>query len=313
VPVEFQVDFPAPLDVPASLELFRRSGDDLIDRWDGQRLVRSVLIADTWVPFVLVPNGTLAAPSMQVILEDAAHLAAIRAVAECTFIPAPPAYSDLLGRDPILAELDGRFPGIRQIRQLDLFTALVRCISAQQVNLRWAVTTRRRLAEMFGERHEVAGHVVYSLSPERIASVDAADIRTLQFTTSKSVSIVAVARALGDPALRLESFHEMDDEEIIARLVTIRGIGRWSAEWVLARTLGRPRVVAGDLGVRKAVGLAYQPQPAPAPSETDVRELTAHWAESSGVAQALLLQALGEGALTVPKPAPPVSRAAPRR
>jgi DNA-3-methyladenine glycosylase II len=311
--VEFQVTFPAPLDVPASLELFRRSGDDLIDRWDGQRLLRAVRVEGTWVPFVAVSNGTVAAPSMRVVLDDSAHLAAIREVAARSFVPAPPTYADLLERDLVLAGLDVRFPGIRQIRQLDLFTALIRCISAQQVNLRWAVTTRRRLAEAFGERHEVAGHVVYSLSPERIATVDAADIRALQFTTNKSVSIVAVAQALADPGFRLESFHGLEDEEIIARLVTIRGIGRWSAEWVLARTLGRPRVVAGDLGVRKAVGLAYQPQPAPAPSEPEVRELTAHWGESTGVAQALLLQALGEGALTGPTPAPPVSPAAPRR
>jgi len=309
--VEFQVSFPAPLDVRASLELFRRSGDDLIDRWDGQRLVRAVQIGGTWVPFVAVPNGTVSAPSMQVVLDDAAHLAAIRAVAERTFVPAPSAYAELLERDVVLAELDSRFPGIRQIRQLDLFTALIRCISAQQVNLRWAVTTRRRLAETFGERHAVAGHIVYTLSPERIAAVDAAHVRALQFTTSKSVSIVAVAQALGDAAFGLESLGELDDDEIIARLVRIRGIGRWSAEWVLARTLGRPRVVAGDLGVRKAVGLAYRRESMP--SEPEVRELTAHWGESSSVAQALLLQALGEGALSAPKPAPPGSRAAPRR
>lgn len=311
MPVEFRVGFPAPLDVVASLELFRRSGDDLIDRWDGQRLVRAVPIAGIRVPFVAIPDGTLAAPSMRVVLEHSEHLAAIREVAERSFIPAPPDYAELLERDAVLAALGGRFPGIRQIRQLDLFTALIRCISAQQVNLRWAVTTRRRLAETFGERHEVAGHVVYSLNPERIASVDPADIRALQFTTSKSVSIVAVAQAMGDERLRLEEFQQLEDEEVISRLVTIRGIGRWSAEWVLARTLGRPRVVAGDLGVRKAVGLAYGRQLAP--SESEVRELTAHWGESTGVAQALVLQALGEGGLIALKPERPVSRAALRR
>jgi DNA-3-methyladenine glycosylase II len=299
VSVEFRVTFPAPLDVSASLELLRRSGDDLIDRWDGQRLARAVQIAGTWVPFVAIPDGTVAAPSMRVILEHPEHLAAVREVAERTFVPAPEQYARLLERDPVLAGLDARFPGIRQIRQLDLFTALVRCISAQQVNLRWAVTTRRRLAEAFGEPHEVAGHMVYSLDPERIASIDAAHIRALQFTTSKSVAIVVVARAMADAALSLEEFHRLTDEEVISRLVTIRGIGRWSAEWVLARTLGRPRVVAGDLGVRKAVGLAYLGQSAP--NETDVRELTAHWGESTGVAQAVLLQALGEGALSAPE------------
>jgi DNA-3-methyladenine glycosylase II len=309
MPVEFRVTFPAPLDVPASLELFRRSGDDLIDRWDGHHLVRAVPIAGMWVPFVAIPDGTVAAPSMRVVLESSEHLAAIRDVAERTFVPAPLDYAELLDRDPILAGLDRRFPGIRQIRQLDLFTALIRCISAQQVNLRWAVTTRRRLAEAFGERHEVAGHAVYSLNPKRIASVDAADIRGLQFTTTKSVSIVAVARAMANEALSLEQFRPLADEDVISRLVTIRGIGRWSAEWVLARTLGRPRLVAGDLGVRKAVGLAYLDRPAP--SETEVRVATAHWGESTGVAQAVLLQALGEGALIGPKQ--PVSRAAPRR
>jgi 3-methyladenine DNA glycosylase/8-oxoguanine DNA glycosylase len=89
----------------------------------------------------------------------------------------------------------------------------------------------------------------------------------------------------------------LPDEEVVARLSTIRGIGRWSAEWVLARTLGRPTVVAGDLGVRKAVGLAYLGTPRP--TEQQVREATAHWGESAGVAQAVLLHALGEGALPV--------------
>jgi DNA-3-methyladenine glycosylase II len=311
VAVEFCVTFPAPLDVPASLQLFRRSGDDLIDRWDGQRLVRAVRVASTWVPFTAISDGTRAGPSMRVMLEQPEHLAAIKRVAERSFIPAPPDYADLLERDPVLAGLDARFAGIRQIRQLDLFTALIRCISAQQVNLRWAVTTRRRLAEAFGERHEVGGHVVYSLDPERIASLDSAAIRALQFTTSKSVSIVAVAQALGDEQFRLDELDRLEDEEVISRLVSIRGIGRWSAEWVLARTLGRPRVVAGDLGVRKAIGLAYFGQPAP--SEAEVREATAHWGESAGVAQAVLLQSLGEGALTASKPKQPVSRAALRR
>jgi DNA-3-methyladenine glycosylase II len=147
-----------------------------------------------------------------------------------------------------------------------------------------------------------------------IASVAPADIRALQFTTSKSASIVAVARALGDPALSLAALRELPDADVISRLVAIKGIGRWSADWVLARTLGRPQVVAGDLGVRKAVGLAYLRTPAP--SESEVRALTAHWGASAGVAQAVLLHALGEGELKAPpkpKPAPPVSRAASRR
>jgi DNA-3-methyladenine glycosylase II len=231
-------------------------------------------------------------------VDDPAHVDVVRAAVATTLVPAPPDYQRLLAEDPIIARFDAQFPGIRQIRQLDLFTALVRCISAQQVNLRWAVTTRRRLAEAFGVRHVIDRETVYALDPVAIAAVDPAAIRSLQFTTNKSVSIVAVAQTLVRDGLSADVLAELPDDEVIERLVAIKGIGRWSAEWVLARTLGRGRVVAGDLGVRKAVGLAYRDTPLP--SEQDVRDLTRHWRESASVAQAVLLQALGEGALKVP-------------
>jgi 3-methyladenine DNA glycosylase/8-oxoguanine DNA glycosylase len=332
----------APLDIGGSLELFRRSGDDLIDRWDGQQLMRAAYAGQArWVPFVARATGSLSAPAFDVCAANQDVAGALtrgraadqdmaggltrgraadqdmagaltrgcaagydvvgyltRVVAD-TFMPAPADYPRLLSEDPVLARLDARFPGIRQIRQLDVFTALIRCISAQQVNLRWAVTTRRRLAEAFGVAHAIDGEVVYALDPERIARVDPTEIRALQFTTSKAVSIVATARAVVEGGISLADLSGLDDEQVIERLVKIRGIGRWSADWVLARTLGRPTVVAGDLGVRKAVGLAYLGTPLP--SEPQVRAATAHWGASAGVAQALLLHALGERALT---PAP---------
>jgi DNA-3-methyladenine glycosylase II len=283
-----------PIDIGGSLELFRRSGDDLVDRWDGTRLVRAVLTdAGVWTPFLaraLTDEG-----GFEVSIDDGSSVERVRAVVANTFMAAPPDHVRLLAEDAVIAAIDALFPGIRQIRQLDVFTALIRCVSAQQVNLRWAVTTRRRLAEAFGRRHLVDGEIVYALDPQPLARVDPVNIRALQFTTSKSESIVATAQAMIEGGLQLGDLSSLEDEAVIERLVRIRGIGRWSAEWVLARTLGRPRVVAGDLGVRKAVGLAYLG--ARMPSEAEVRAVTAHWGEAAGVAQALLLHALGEGAL----------------
>lgn len=91
----------------------------------------------------------------------------------------------------------------------------------------------------------------------------------------------------------------MNDEQLIAHLTRLPGIGRWSAEWFLARTLGRPPVVAGDLGVRKAIGRLYD---AGMPSETETRLLTAHWGAAATLAQALALHdlAISPG----PTPAP---------
>jgi len=88
----------------------------------------------------------------------------------------------------------------------------------------------------------------------------------------------------------------------VARLVAFQGIGRWTAEWLLARTLGRPRVVAGDLGVRKAVGVAYLD--GRMPSEAEVRTVTRHWGAAAEMAQQLLLHWLSTDAPGRGRPGP---------
>jgi DNA-3-methyladenine glycosylase II len=114
-------------------------------------------------------------------------------------------------------------------------------------------------------------------------------------TTRKAEYIVALATAVATETLDLAALRERPDAEVLACLMACRGLGRWTAEWFLARALGRPRVVAGDLGVRKAVGAAYCN--GHLPSETEVRELTAHWGAAAGVAQQLLLHGLSHGYL----------------
>jgi DNA-3-methyladenine glycosylase II len=173
----------------------------------------------------------------------------------------------------------------------DPFTALIRSISAQQVNLRWASTIRRRLAERYGTRHEVAGEYVYSLDPAALAAATADELRGLQLTNAKSRSVIACAQAAVRGELQAADLVPLEDEQLIERLTRLPGIGRWSAEWFLARTLGRPRVVAGDLGVRKAVGRMY-PNAGPLPPEEQVRAMTGHWGVSATLVQTLALHDL---------------------
>jgi len=209
------------------------------------------------------------------------------------FVTAPAPLAELIAIDPVIAGLEARYPGLRPVLQSDLLTALIRAISAQQVNLQWATTTRRRLAEAFGCQHTLGSHQVFSLAAERLAAVDIMALRALQLTTRKAEYIVALATAVATGTLDLAALRDRPDAEVIACLTACRGLGRWTAEWFLARALGRPRVVAGDLGVRKAVGTAYCH--GNLPSETEVRELTAHWGAATGVAQQLLLHGLSQG------------------
>lgn len=285
-----EVALPGPLDIAGSLEPLRRQGDDLIDRWDGAVLRRTVPGPRGAVAYSATVLSSGGRPRMRVEVADTADLpVATAAVAELVLTVAPAVLAALTARDTVVAAVDARHPGIRELRYPDLFAALVRAISAQQVNLRWAATTRRRLAELGGTRHEVGGGDVWSLDPALIAGLHVADLRALQLTTRKAEYILGVAEETASGRLTIDHLRELPDDEAIARLVALRGIGRWTAELVLARTLGRPVVVAGDLAVRRVVGLAYDGRPDV--QEKRVRELTAHWGAAGGVAVWLLIHA----------------------
>jgi DNA-3-methyladenine glycosylase II len=284
------VRFQGPLDVPASVGQFRRWGDDLIDRWDGRVLVCTTRVGNEAIPFTCRVSGTVDEPALRVTVGHRRHTNAIEQVVTGMFVSAPGALDGLAAADPVIAQIEQRYLGVRPVLQLDVLTALVRSISAQQVNLKWAATTRRRLAQAFGREHTLGKHQVFSLEPERLAAASVAELRALQFTTRKAEYIISLAAAVADGELDIQTLRDLSDTEVIARLTALRGIGAWTADWFLARTLGRPRVAAGDLGLRKAIGAAYLK--GRLPSETKVRKVTEHWGAAAGVAQQLVLHAL---------------------
>jgi DNA-3-methyladenine glycosylase II len=289
-----------PLDVPGSLEGYRRSGDDLLDRWDGAVWLRVLPLDGRPVAVAARAVGTVSAPALQVATGGGADAAAAGRAVAGAFVNAPAALRELAAADPVVAAAADRWPGVRPVLQRDLLTAVVRSISAQQITLRFAAVLRARLARRFGVRHPVpvpgperTTGEVWGLDAATLAGAEVAELRALQFSYAKAVAIVAFAGAVADGRLRLDELAGLEDEQVVDRLVAFPGIGRWTAEWLLARTLGRPRVVAGDLGVRKAVGAAYLG--GRMPSAAEVRAATAHWGAAAGVAQQLLLHALAAG------------------
>jgi DNA-3-methyladenine glycosylase II len=314
--VAVAVPVAGPVDLAGSLDVYRRSGDDLLDRWDGRVWLRAVAVGGAMVGAAARPVGTLADPVLEVEAEAGADAATVGRALAGGFVTAPEALAELAAADPVVAGIAARFPGVGPVLQPDLLCAVVRSISAQQITLRFAAVLRGRLARRYGRRHRVGGGPapaeVWSLDAERLAGAEVAELRELQFSTAKSVAVVAFAGAVASGRVDLRELAGLADEEVVARLVAFPGIGRWTAEWLLARTLGRPRVVAGDLGVRKAVGAAYLD--GRMPSEAEVRAVTGHWGPAAGVAQQLLLHWLshdapGHGG---PRPAARRSRTATR-
>ncbi len=127
------------------------------------------------------------------------------------------------------------------------FEALVTSITAQQISLRAALSIRNRLIETFGERHDVA----YAFpTRERLALASPEAIVAVGFSRRKAEYVVGLARA----DLDLDALALLRDDEVRATLVALPGIGEWTADWFLARHLGRPEAwPAGDLALRKAV------------------------------------------------------------
>ena len=287
----FDLELSGTLDLAATFERYRRWGDDLLSRWDGHTFVSTARLSDIVLPYACTIGGERTSPRLRVEVNDPAHAQAVATTLLGSFVqPVDDEWRALLDRDQALAAIERAAPGVRPMLQQDGVTALVRAISTQQVNLAWAATTRRRLAQLAGVLHVVGPHEVYSLSPERLAAASVAQLRSLQFTTRKAEYLREIATAVVSRRLNLDELPILSDDDVVTRLTSIRGIGRWSAEWYLARTLGRPVVVAGDLGVRKVVGALYLS--GAMPSEAQTRELTAHWRASSGVALEVALFAL---------------------
>lgn len=287
-----QLHLPGPLDLPASLAPLGRWGDDGIDRWDGRRCLRLARVeARPALPYRAVPGGTLERPRLELAVQAGpAVLEEVARHVRSTIVPPSSALAELARTDAAIERLSRAYPGLAPVLVPDPLSALVRSISAQQVNLRWAAEIRRRLGQRFGRRHELEGEALYELDRAALARATDSELRALQLTTAKSRAVIACARAVVEGRLERAELERLGDDELIERLTLLPGIGRWSAEWFLARTLGRPRVVAGDLGVRKAVARLYGLQVLP--GEADVRQLTAHWGAAASVAQVLALHDL---------------------
>ncbi len=183
------------------------------------------------------------------------------------------AFSAWATGEELLAPLVVRFAGFRPTLAPDPFEMLVGAITAQQVSLFSAVAIRNRLVERFGER---VGRVWAFPTRERLASASEEELFSLGFSRRKAEYVVGLARSELDlPALAL-----LPDDEVKAELTALRGLGEWTADWFLARHLGRPHAwPAGDLALRKAVRALYGDVDVRAAGERfePFQNLTAHY------------------------------------
>jgi 3-methyladenine DNA glycosylase/8-oxoguanine DNA glycosylase len=174
---------------------------------------------------------------------------------------AQPAVEELSRRDPVFAALADRYepPPIRRAAPArERFGTLVRAICYQQLAGRAASTIHGRVVEALDG----------DVTAESVMAVDDTTLRACGLSASKAASIRDLAEQVYAGAVVLERIGRLADDDVVAHLVTVRGIGRWTAEMFLLSTLARPDVwPVGDFGVRAGFATGWALPNVPTPLE----------------------------------------------
>jgi DNA-3-methyladenine glycosylase II len=177
------------------------------------------------------------------------------------------AVAELHAADPVLAGLIDTI-GIKRLgdrrrgRPRDHYGALVRSIVGQQLSTSAARAIYGRLIDRYGGR---------TPTPEEVLADNPDELRKAAgLSRAKVVFLRSLAEHVLDSSLELHKLGRLSDEQVIAELVAVKGLGVWSAHMFLIFHLGRPDVLAvGDLGIRRAMMLAYGLPELPAAAEME--------------------------------------------
>jgi DNA-3-methyladenine glycosylase II len=175
-------------------------------------------------------------------------------------------------KDRVMKRLIAQFPDVSLSSRGDAFTTLARSIVGQQISVKAAQTVWDRFALL-----------PKKMVPASILKLKVDDMRAAGLSARKVEYLVDLAIHFDSGAIHSHSFEQMDDEAIIAELVAIRGIGRWTAEMFLMFYLMRPNVLPlDDIGLINGISKGYFS--GEAVSRSDIREVAAAWTPFRSVA-----------------------------
>jgi DNA-3-methyladenine glycosylase II len=232
---------PEPFDFELSTERFRAFGPDLATLWSDGALHR--VVGTREVRIEEARGGVRVEP-----LDAGTRLVVLKLLGAEFDLDAFYAWAR---KDPVLRRLTKALAGFRPPLAPDPFETLVTSITAQQVSLYAAFAIRNRLIERYGRR---VGRAYTFPTAKQLRRASEEDLGALGFSRRKAEYVLGLAQ---EP-LDLSELASLHDEEVKRRLVSIRGIGEWTAEWFLARHLARPRAwPVGDVALDKAVRAFY--------------------------------------------------------
>lgn len=150
-------------------------------------------------------------------------------------------FYEMAKADPLLKMPARKFYGLRVIGIPNLFEALCWGVLGQQINLAFAYSLKKQFVEAFGDSIEWNGKKYWVFPPyERIARLTPTDLADIKMTVKKSEYIIGIARLMASGELSREKLMKMNFKDAEKNLIKIRGIGPWTANYVLMRCLRFP-------------------------------------------------------------------------
>jgi DNA-3-methyladenine glycosylase II len=171
--------------------------------------------------------------------------------------------------DPAVGPLAVGLNGLHVPHTASVYEALVLAILGQQISSHVARVVRTLLIQTHGPSAEISGVTYYAFPrPEAMVAVGVEGLRAIKFSSRKAEYIRDIAARVASGELDLEDLQHQPDEEVVRTLVSIRGVGSWTAQWLLIRALGRPDGFPhGDLALQRLLGLLVNGSPPLSPEE----------------------------------------------
>jgi DNA-3-methyladenine glycosylase II len=290
VPVTVVLPATSPFRLDLTVWALRRRKKNAVDCWDGDEYSRIIVADNIPVRLTVSQEAVGVEAALLVTLESATRLSG-QAIEEAgrlvhkmlgLAVNLQPFYDRTRGNVAI-GSLVEQFFGVRPPRFPSIFEGLVNAIACQQVTLDLGIVLLNRLSERFGAPFVDHGVVRHAFpTPPDLADASEESIKGLGFSHQKTRAIQELAAHVADNRLKFADLDDMTNAEAVESLSTIRGIGRWSAEYVLLRGLGRLDTFPGDdIGaqnnLQRLFHLAWKP------TYDDIRQLTSPWHPYEGV------------------------------
>ena len=249
----FELKPVSPFRLDLTVWTLRRRPGNVVDRWDGGTYSRLLALPTGPVEVAVSQRGPPEAAVLQVAVTG--HPLRARERADVTS-----ALELLLGLNidlsrfyrfathhRQLAPLAQRFRGMKPPRFATVFEGLINAMACQQMTLTLGIRLLGNLAVAFGTEFRKGDEIVYAFPrPADLAGLSPPDLRRLGFSHQKGRSMIELARSIAEGRLGVERFADLPDDEAVKQLCELRGVGRWTAEYVLLRGLGRTHIFPGD-------------------------------------------------------------------